>query len=389
MNSPLTQLLAKRRGKKPHSTTPITTPVHNIFTVEPSSTSNSLRSHLMNELRSELSVTTRATTPPTTPTHTFKSNQHHRHEHSHSPKTSKDIDLHVQIQFETKRADDAVLQVQTLRTQATTLHDNIAQMRLAAVELLNKVETSFAEKHARGMEIVREQTFAQVAAVQEQLQREKQTHQQINAALTKTMLQMMQDTRKIHETDIQVLEEEAREEKIRREQITQDNVDKQSELQRLQLQLQSNQEQMKAFTNQREIQVRAKLEAAKQKVIAAEERAMKLEKKCSVASAEMQSLESILQEKVVQGRVLKNQLEAAGKIQKKQAADLLLSNVKVDIVRQETEARIRIIENQIVTKQEVWKEERLLLKGRLESTVARATITEKSRKERLQRLVAV
>jgi hypothetical protein len=375
INSPLTRLLAKRRGERSpaHPTTP-TTPVRNMV-ISPTSNkqiresdslvnmlhdgfverSSSLRSHLMDELRCELGVMRTTRTSPLQKTNylhqlgDFKSNRHEFLQETNAG--AKDIDAdtntvspagaatviqlqdhihhlelerdqsHIQVELEAKRADDAVLQAQTLRNQVTALHDNIAQMRLAAVELEGQTRESMAEKHAHHVEKVRKQSSTQVFTVQEELQRHKQTHQQTlesRAALKKNNASLTK-------------------------------------------RLQSNEGKMKSLTSQRET-ARAKLEVA-------EQRAMSAEQKSTAAYKDIKSLESTLHEKVVLMRALEDK---AAEIEKKEAAGLLLSKVDVDIVRQEADARLRMLENQLRVERGQRIEESLLL----EATKARATKAE-------------
>jgi len=88
--------------------------------------------------------------------------------------------------------------------------------------------------------------------------------------LKKNMLKMLEDERNKHATDMIVLEEEAREETAIRDRITQTNVQKQNELQRLQMQ---HQNEIEHLTNEYNVHEKEKTDKVSAAAIEVEETA--------------------------------------------------------------------------------------------------------------------
>ena len=246
INSPLTRLLAKRRSPQRHrrmsyATTPVSNTVSSPSTKQYSEgatlvnmlqdsfvvRSTTLRSDLMNELRSELgvmstsplqnnSVRNTTSTDHEYPTTTilpnpnqYNNNNHNNNHNNHShSNVNTDVNIpttnntypnltteqqllhhihtlelerdqsHIQVELEKKRADESERQMNHLSSSVTTLQDTIAHMRVTALNMDAEKTEATLLKHDRSVKLVRQESDATLLQLQQKMSKIQNQHTQ-------------------------------------------------------------------------------------------------------------------------------------------------------------------------------------------------------------------
>ena len=103
---------------------------------------------------------TAATAHRTTPTRAYHDRDHDTEqltEQVHVLQLERD-QCHIQVELETKRADEAEIQARALKEQVKQMHDTIAHMRLAAVDMDTHHRAETRVKHDKHVQMIRQQS---------------------------------------------------------------------------------------------------------------------------------------------------------------------------------------------------------------------------------------
>ena len=181
-NSPLTRLLAKRRAAartlplqnnsvRNTTSTDYEYPNPNINQQHQQYNSRNNNSNSNNNVNTDANITT------TNKTYTKMLGTKQLMHHIHALELERD-QSHIQVELETKRANESTKKMNQLSSSITTLQDIIAHMRVTALHMDAEKTEATLLKHDRFVKLVRQESDATLLQLQQKISKNQNQHKQ-------------------------------------------------------------------------------------------------------------------------------------------------------------------------------------------------------------------
>ena len=140
----------------------------------PNQYNNNHNNHSHSNINTDANI---PTTNNTYPNLTTEQTEQHLLHHIHTLELERD-QSHIQVELETKRADESERQMNHLSSSVTTLQDTIAHMRVTALNMDAEKTEATLLKHDRSVKLVRQESDATLLQLQQKMSKNQNQHTQ-------------------------------------------------------------------------------------------------------------------------------------------------------------------------------------------------------------------